>query len=431
MSQLLEKSLLEKKDDPNLCFVQDEQGRFIPKEKKPKVQLSIEQWTTAFHVYMSVYLSHHDTELQQLLAYSALIRRAAKDNPGNAWAQYDLEFRSSKGADPSRSWGIIDNQLWLQLFCKSHSTHETTVYSLTDKKGASSQTVHSHTDAQHATATTTQRLHAQRKKTDRSQAPHNAETNTSRTLTHLTAVPPFGSEGSRNCPRVVNSDIHHRTTAQKIDTSEADTSARQAIQEVDTPESLQEVDTPETPTCPLETLAHTPIRVDKLDYYLEQYPAREIANEISQGFKEGFKIMFKGPRVDRAARNHNSAYKQPAIVEQMLFKEVSLGRVAGPFTEKPLPNLTISPIGLVPKSTPGKFRLIVDLSFPPGQSVNDGIPHELTSVSYTPFDAITRMSLSNSLHLPPQVQGKPRFSLSEIRAALPGESVSLQCYTNH
>ncbi|KAL8584931.1 hypothetical protein ACOMHN_043568 [Nucella lapillus] len=107
------------------------------------------------------------------------------------------------------------------------------------------------------------------------------------------AVPPFGSEGSRNCPRVVNSDIHHRTTAQKVDTSKADTSARQAIQEVDTPESLQEVDTPETPTCPLETLAHTPIRVDKLDYYLEQYPAREIANEISQGFKEGFKIMFK------------------------------------------------------------------------------------------------------------------------------------------
>ncbi|KAL8580008.1 hypothetical protein ACOMHN_015874 [Nucella lapillus] len=58
---------------------------------------------------------------------------------------------------------------------------------------------------------------------------------TSTTTSNTSAVPPFGPEGSRNCPRVVNPGIHHSTTAQKVDTSEADTSARQAIQETDTP----------------------------------------------------------------------------------------------------------------------------------------------------------------------------------------------------
>ena len=119
LSLLLEKLLLEIKEDPKFCFVQDDQGRFIPKEKKSKVPLSIEQWTAAFHVFMSVYLAYHDSQLQQMLSYMAFIRRAAKSNPGDAWAQYDLEFRSRKEADPARTWDGIDNQLWLQLFCKA------------------------------------------------------------------------------------------------------------------------------------------------------------------------------------------------------------------------------------------------------------------------------------------------------------------------
>ena len=54
-------------------------------------------------------------------------------------------------------------------------------------------------------------------------------------------------------------------------------------------------------------------------------------------------------------------------------------------------NRIISPIGLVPKSTPGEFRLIFDLSYRDGSSINEGIPHELASVTYTSFDAVTCM----------------------------------------
>lgn len=71
--------------------------------------------------------------------------------------------------------------------------------------------------------------------------------------------------------------------------------------------------------------------------------------------------------------------------------EVSLSRVAGPFSSTPMENLIISPIGLVEKSTPGEFRLIFDLSHPDVDSINGGIPAELSSVQYTSFDAVTYM----------------------------------------
>ena len=88
LSQLLSKSLVDPQEKKQLCFVQDDQGRLVPKqEHKPKATLSIEQWTSAFHVYMSVYLKQYPEYLQGMLAYLELVRGAAKDTPGNAWAQ--------------------------------------------------------------------------------------------------------------------------------------------------------------------------------------------------------------------------------------------------------------------------------------------------------------------------------------------------------
>ena len=45
-----------------------------------------------------------------------------------------------------------------------------------------------------------------------------------------------------------------------------------------------------------------------------------------------------------------------------------------------------SPIGLVPKSEPNQWGLIVDLSFPFRHSINDGISSELSSISYASVD---------------------------------------------
>ena len=61
------------------------------------------------------------------------------------------------------------------------------------------------------------------------------------------------------------------------------------------------------------------------------------------------------------------------------------GHIVGPFKEPPFPNLHCSPLGAVPKKD-GSYRLIIDLSSPPGKAVNDFISKDDFSVTFSSFD---------------------------------------------
>ncbi|KAM4023529.1 uncharacterized protein ACNLHF_028199 [Anomaloglossus baeobatrachus] len=121
-----------------------------------------------------------------------------------------------------------------------------------------------------------------------------------------------------------------------------------------------------------------------------RYPNKDKAEVLWLGFGEGFRIPAPDFVVPGATRNLLSAYQHSAVVAEKLGKEVALGRMAGPFQAPPFPDLVVSPLGVVPKKEPGKFRLIHHLSYPRGRSVNDGIPAELCSVVYTSFDEAIR-----------------------------------------
>ncbi|XP_072051535.1 uncharacterized protein [Amphiura filiformis] len=54
----------------------------------------------------------------------------------------------------------------------------------------------------------------------------------------------------------------------------------------------------------------------------------------------------------------------------------------------------VSPIGLVPKSEPGKVRLIHHLSYPEGKSINDGIDPDVCIVKYASFDVAVQLVIS-------------------------------------
>ena len=61
--------------------------------------------------------------------------------------------------------------------------------------------------------------------------------------------------------------------------------------------------------------------------------------------------------------------------------------VAGPFPREAMMVAHINRFGVISKShQPGKWRLIVDLSYPKGRSVNDGVPKELCSMVYITID---------------------------------------------
>ncbi|XP_077309137.1 uncharacterized protein LOC143928250 [Lithobates pipiens] len=124
--------------------------------------------------------------------------------------------------------------------------------------------------------------------------------------------------------------------------------------------------------------------------FLSRYPDRVAARLLAEGFREGFRIPCDLKVVPPVARNLRSALQHPTVVDEKLGKEVALGRMGGPFTVKPWDSLVVSPLGVVPKKEPGKFRLIHHLSFPKGGSVNDFIDPDVCAVSYTSFDAAVR-----------------------------------------
>ena len=81
-----------------------------------------------------------------------------------------------------------------------------------------------------------------------------------------------------------------------------------------------------------------------------------------------------------------SALDNSDVVDRYIAKELDACRILGPFHKPPFPTYRCSPIGVAPKKAPGTFRLIMDLSFPQGGSVNDSIDKSDFSLSYITVD---------------------------------------------
>ena len=99
-------------------------------------------------------------------------------------------------------------------------------------------------------------------------------------------------------------------------------------------------------------------------------------------------------------RTHRGALNFPVAVADYLHGEILLGRVAGPFAEPPFKDaFVVSPLNTVPKRDSTERRVIVDLSWPSGSSVNDGIPSdsflgEPLDLTYPTIDAIVDVIVS-------------------------------------
>ena len=93
-----------------------------------------------------------------------------------------------------------------------------------------------------------------------------------------------------------------------------------------------------------------------------------------------------------------SSREHPEVVQAYLDKERLAGRMLGPFTQGDLcalPALHINRFCVIPKGhNSGKWRLITDLSHPPGSSVNDGIEPEICSLNYISVDQVAETAAS-------------------------------------
>ena len=134
---------------------------------------------------------------------------------------------------------------------------------------------------------------------------------------------------------------------------------------------------------PISTL----LVADAWELALASHPDRVYARYICDGICHGFRTGFtRGSLLKSVSANMESARQHhPNIITEYLQNKLSLGRMLGPFKETDdLPSLQVNWFGVIPKGhNSGRWRLITDLSYPPGQSVNDGIDPALCSMAYT------------------------------------------------
>lgn len=135
----------------------------------------------------------------------------------------------------------------------------------------------------------------------------------------------------------------------------------------------------------------TPLKLNEWSLGLLHHPDREFVSYILLGIKEGFRIGFNRTCPLRDAGS-NMPNRNPEVIVAYLEREVALGRMLS--CPADIQGVHVSPMGIIPKrNKPGKWRMIVDLSSPPGGSLNDGIGSEQSSLSYTTIDHLSTLIL--------------------------------------
>ena len=165
------------------------------------------------------------------------------------------------------------------------------------------------------------------------------------------------------------------------------------------------------------------LNVPAIKQFLSESAPPEIGSSIVNGLMFGVSLGYAGPDLNVHMANLTSASIKPEVTQKLLDKEISAGRIAGPFPKPPFDTMRINPIGLVPKKNPNEFRLIMDLSQPHGTSVNDFIPQSESAVTYPTIQ--TAIDVILDLH----GQGKfPILSKVDVKSAFRLLPLAPQCF---
>ncbi|MCP3930654.1 MAG: hypothetical protein GY705_16310, partial [Bacteroidetes bacterium] len=124
----------------------------------------------------------------------------------------------------------------------------------------------------------------------------------------------------------------------------------------------------------------SPIDVIRFKKYLSGYPSKlflEVLDLVKNGANLHSSLQFDPSRPAPPNQKSTEVYKD--LVDQYVWSELKLNRIAGPFLHRP-PGLVVSPLWAVPKRDSEKIRIIHNLSFPPRQSVNYFIPKKFCEV---------------------------------------------------
>ena len=141
---------------------------------------------------------------------------------------------------------------------------------------------------------------------------------------------------------------------------------------------------------------HTPLNTGAWEEALREHPDKQFSGYVVRGLRNGFRIgAVRSQRIRSADRNLPSAAQHPGVITDYLSTEARLGRMIGPLHPSTLSGtaVQINRVGAIPKGHSGKWRIITDLSHPPGLSVNNAINPELCSMAYTTVERVARRAM--------------------------------------
>ena len=135
----------------------------------------------------------------------------------------------------------------------------------------------------------------------------------------------------------------------------------------------------------------SPLDLEFWSRELADHPDRDLVDRLLSQIRDGISIGYQGNEFAHSSDNWPSAYKYSDSVRSNILSNAAKGRLDGPFDTPPHPYFRISPLGAFPKKRSSKIRVIHDLSWPPGQSINECInKHDYTFSCSTIADAVSR-----------------------------------------
>ena len=116
------------------------------------------------------------------------------------------------------------------------------------------------------------------------------------------------------------------------------------------------------------------LNIPQWRYYADRFKDPDLPDLLAYGFP----LNYTSPQFPhQVAGNHTSATYHPEHVDTYIATELAYGALQGPFSHPPFhPAFHTSPLMTSPKKNSHQRRVILDLSFPHGTSVNTGIPRD-------------------------------------------------------
>ena len=109
--------------------------------------------------------------------------------------------------------------------------------------------------------------------------------------------------------------------------------------------------------------------------YISAYPDKRLLDYLRFGFPLGLSDASRQCLNNATVVNHHSALQQEQAVSEFLEYEIACGAIMGPLNQIPHATFHCSPLLTRPKDN-GKYRVVVDLSFPKANALNDYVSRE-------------------------------------------------------